>query len=63
MDSIKMAVAFEKGSEYFRDAIQDRWAHDIKIKLLNTRQTCFPMLSNGYNNYIQFQTANPFTLW
>ena len=50
-------------SEYFRHAIQDRWAHDIKIPLLDTRQRGFPMLSNGYKNYMQFQTANPFTLW
>ena len=49
-------------SEYFRHGIQDRWAHDMKFPL-NTQQPGFPMLSNGYNNYIQFQTSNPFTLW
>lgn len=57
------AMRMGQDSDWFRHAIQDRWAHDMNNFLIDTRQPGFKMLSGGYTNYMQYQTINPFSLW
>lgn len=51
------AMRMGQDSDYFRHSIQDLGAHDVYD------QPGFPMMSNGYNNYFQYQTINSFSLW